>query len=89
MKYLFYERSRRSTVYLSPLDLRSRVDKYSTSSRTLIKQIFHFNNTYNTYYYVAAAVRTHYPNITDKDLNPTVGRAISNSRDWGGKKNRK
>ena len=50
MKYLFYERSRRSTVYLSPLDLRSRVDKYSTSSRTLIKQIFHFNNTYNRYY---------------------------------------
>ena len=40
---------REESLYLSTRDRRSSVDKYSYSSRKLIKQIFHLNNTNNNF----------------------------------------
>ena len=47
MKYLFYKLSRRMRLHYNS---RAKLSSYnlSNSSRKLIKQIFHLNNTYNT-----------------------------------------
>ena len=48
MQYLFYELSRRIREVIIR-ERSSRIITYSNSSRKLIKQIFHFKNTYNSF----------------------------------------